>query len=248
MDIPSQCLQVQPQTMPRQPVPLNGSGTLSAASSNLTRRQKSFLQRLGHEPTQALAAYTPEGQIAIIRNATHYIVTDSPTIADIRQIYGISAAEVWLGNQIHDLNEFAGVSKKLSIRQINDLATMMASAYYYIKLPEFMLFFARMKCGIYGRFYGCVDTMLITEAFQDFLRERTIILDRHEQELRQKRRLEQLDKPGNMDIQQWRSLRPFLRAGYDEQFHQAYIRWLSAWHWGAYRPSRHEPLNDPDPT
>lgn len=194
-----------------------------------------------------LSAYTPEGQVAIIRDATHYITTDSPTIADIRQIYGVSTAEVWLGNQINDLNEFAGVSRKLSIRQINDLATMMASAYYYIKLPEFMLFFAKMKCGSYGKFYGCVDPMVITEAFQDFLRERATVLDRFEQEQRQRRRLEELDKPDNMDIFQWRMLKPFLRAGYDEKFYYSYIRWLSRWHWNEFVPSSHEPRFDSDP-
>lgn len=51
-----------------------------------------------------------------------------------------------------------------------------------------MLFFFRFKQGHYGKFYGAVDPLVITTSMLDFMRERSAIIDRIEDEKRKAER------------------------------------------------------------
>jgi hypothetical protein len=51
-----------------------------------------------------------------------------------------------------------------------------------------MLFFFQFKSGQYGRFYGTVDPLIITEALKGFCIERGKVIDRHDQEEKQRLR------------------------------------------------------------
>lgn len=69
-------------------------------------------------------------------------------------------------------------------------ANVIATEFYYLSVTELMLFFHRFKSGRYGRFYGSVDPLVITTSLRDFLYERAIAYDRHEQEKRQRKEKE----------------------------------------------------------
>lgn len=66
--------------------------------------------------------------------------------------------------------------------QYEELAYIIASEFFFLKISELMLFFHRFKAGRYGRFYGSVDPMVITSALHEFVRERANALEQHERD------------------------------------------------------------------
>lgn len=83
---------------------------------------------------------------------------------------------------------------KITLHQLTNLAASIYNEYAYLKLSEFMLFFQRFKLGHYGRFYGAVDPIRITEALLEFKQERWQAYvseeSRREREAREQRRAE----------------------------------------------------------
>ena len=94
-----------------------------------------------------------------------------PVLSRIKETYGEETATSWLNIQINDLSEYAGV-KKLDIRQNEELASTILAFYGYMTVAELMLFFFKFKAGEYGKFYGSVDPLVISEALLDFKAER----------------------------------------------------------------------------
>lgn len=136
---------------------------------------------------------------------------EAPSLARLRATFGDAAAEIWLEIQINDLSEFAGCKDKLSHDQIQQTAVAIITAAPYLKVTEIMLFFTRFKQGIYGRFYGGVDGLIITTSLQTFLSERKKALI----DIEQKQRAQQL----NEDRERWRK-EAISREEYEE------VRWL----------------------
>lgn len=177
-----------------------------------------------------LAEYSPDRQSAVAANAERYWGGASPVIADLKQMFGRTTAEVWLGIQLQDLSEYAGTRLKLDTRQIDDTARNFVTEYPYITLPEFMIFFYRMKMGQYGRFYGAVDPILIAEAFRTFLAQRSLAIDRKECAEKAKKREVQTENA--MTREEWRAFKPWLQAGYSTEEwrrHQHALMWW--WHY-----------------
>ena len=56
----------------------------------------------------------------------------------------------------------------------------------YLKISELMLFFHWFKSGKFGRFYGSVDPLVITTSLRDFMKERVRVIEKYEQEQREK--------------------------------------------------------------
>jgi len=52
----------------------------------------------------------------------------------------------------------------MSIDQMDELAGIIAVEYGYFRAAEILLFFHRLKKGVYGQFYGSVDPLMITSA------------------------------------------------------------------------------------
>lgn len=117
----------------------------------------------------------------------------APTLATVKSAYGASVSETWLSLQIIDLAEFTGVRDKLSDAQIDGTAAIIATQFYFLTLAELMIFFANFKSGKYGRFFGTVDPMVITQALQGFVKERAVKIAKIERELSNKER-EEADK------------------------------------------------------
>lgn len=107
------------------------------------------------------------------------------TLSELAQIYSPTLTEVWLRIQIRDLAEFSGVKDKPSVEQLSDVAKVIIAEFYYLKITELMVFFQMFKSGKFGRFYGAVDGLVITEAIWEFLDYRTEqlrIIDHRRQE------------------------------------------------------------------
>lgn len=161
-----------------------------------------------------MSEFIPENQVEFARNIEVSLIGDCPTIADVRNIWGEKYAELWLANQIHNLSEYAGTNQKLDTLQTEEVARMATQEFYYFKLSEFMLFFAYFKGGRYGRFYGCVDPLLITESLQKFKKWRNSTLD-YIQECNKRKELEQRPArdPECITHEEWLQYKPYYERG-----------------------------------
>ena len=98
---------------------------------------------------------------------------------------------MWLVAQLYNLSEYCGCKGKLEGKPLEECAHIISMEFHYLKVSELMLFFYRFKTGRYGRFYGSVDPLIITESLRMFCDERSSAYTRHEQEQRKQREAEQ---------------------------------------------------------
>lgn len=139
--------------------------------------------------------YTPTYQRQISNKPDYCFFADFPTLAKVREMMGINAPVVWLVPQLLDLSEFCGCKNKLTVRQLEECASMIVSEFYFLKVSELMLFFARFKAGHYGVFYGAVDPMTIMCKLRYFIRdERNAAYVMRENEERERKELEEKKK------------------------------------------------------
>jgi hypothetical protein len=118
------------------------------------------------------------------------------TLTDLNNAYmSKDAAASWLIPQLYNVSEFCGCKYKITDEQLADIATLLASSYPYVKVSEFLLFFAWFKAGKYGKFYGNVDPMVITTAFREFMQDRGRKYAEIENILAERKREEEKKKP-----------------------------------------------------
>ena len=108
-----------------------------------------------------LQAFNPSLQIGAARNPDRAYFGKAPTLGLLKKTYGDNAATMWLLPQLYDLCEYTG-AKKMDVQQATMLAEVIAQQYGCLKVSELLLFFFRFKTGVYGRFYGTVDPLVIT--------------------------------------------------------------------------------------
>lgn len=132
-------------------------------------------------------------QAAVCRDVGKAFFADYPTLAELNTAFSWNTATQWLVPELLDLSEFCGCKDKLTRKQMEQLADVIAANYGYMKISELMLFFQRFKTGRYGRFYGAVDPMVVTSALRVFDKERGEAYGRHEQEERKAR--EERERP-----------------------------------------------------
>jgi len=117
------------------------------------------------------------------------IMGDYPTLTDICIAYGENFSAEWMIPHLISVSIHTG-AKNMTKAQLRDLSKIIASEYRHYKITEILLFFYRFKAGIYGKFYGTVDPMVITCALRDFSNERDDMID-HYTMLEEEKRKEQ---------------------------------------------------------
>lgn len=70
----------------------------------------------------------------------------------------------------------------MPVARQKDLAALILAEYPNLKASEILLFFHRLKCGRYGRFYGMVDALFITSSLLQFTEQRHTELIRYKEE------------------------------------------------------------------
>ena len=123
-----------------------------------------------------LGKFTPDLQITVAKHEKRAFLGKAPSLGLIKATYGENTAVMWLMPQIWDLCEYTNSRGKLNEIQAKNLAEMISVEYGYMKVTEIMLFFHRLKCGRYGKFYGVVDPMAIMMALDEFRKERNEFL------------------------------------------------------------------------
>ena len=163
-----------------------------------------------------LTAFNPSLQVLFARHKEKCLMGQCPTLVDIRRIWGSRCSETWVEIQLRDLAEYSGAREKPNILQIEEAARMICEEFYYLKLSELMLFFARFKTGYYGKFYGSVDLMAITEALQKFKYWRFDEISRiEEQRAIEDRAKAPSHDPESITYEEWQELKWLYNMGYE---------------------------------
>ena len=100
----------------------------------------------------------------------------------------------WLSAQITYLNSISGATQMTEM-QMTMLASNISQTYGYLKITELMVFFFQLAGGKYGKFYGAVDPMQIMVDLNEFLKYRSVMLDKIESERRSAERNAMLSNP-----------------------------------------------------
>mgnify|MGYP000954032770 FL=1 len=100
----------------------------------------------------------------------------------------------WLSAQITYLNSISGATQMTEM-QMTMLASNISQTYGYLKITELMVFFFQLAGGKYGKFYGAVDPMQIMVDLNEFMKYRSIMLDKIESERRSEERNKMLNNP-----------------------------------------------------
>ena len=146
----------------------------------------SVRRRYGEAGLEVMNVYNPDFLFGREKRSEDCFFGDYPTLSELDRRYGKRFSAAWLMVQLHDLSEYCGCHEKLSGRKLQQCAIVMAADFCYLKVTEFLLFFRRFKSGIYGRFYGAVDPLVITVSLREFLNDRSVAIERHEQEERRR--------------------------------------------------------------
>lgn len=153
-------------------------------------QQKTMLVSKYGSRESFLTTYNPILQRVMCGNIDECYFGDYPTLAALKAGYGDNAPVMWLIPQLYNLSEYCGCKEKLQGTPLEDCASVIATDFYYLKVTELMLFFHRFKSGLYGRFYGSIDPLIITTSLRSFVKERWYAYEKKEQEERERQREE----------------------------------------------------------
>ena len=153
------------------------------SSAWLKKQQKVADMRQRYGPAELLLIlFSPDLQIATARNEARAYLGSAPSLEVIAEGYGWQTVIVWLCIQIENLNNFTGVREKMTVARQKDLPALILAEYPNLKASEILLFFHRLKCGRYGRFYGMVDALFITSSLLQFTEQRRADIIRYKEE------------------------------------------------------------------
>lgn len=160
-----------------------------------------------------LTKFNPDLQKTVCQKSDVCFFGGYPTMGQLKTAYGENTATMWLLPQLYNLSEYCGCRDKLQGKPLEMCANVIATEFYYLSVTELMLFFHRFKSGRYGRFYGSVDPLVITTSLRDFIKERAIAYDKHEQKIRKQQEYE--DKKKSMSRKEWEELKWLFNMGYE---------------------------------
>ena len=88
-------------------------------------------------------ACSPSAQQRYVSEPLSAFYRQTATLTDLNNAYkSKDAAASWLVPQLYNVSEFCGCKNKITNEQLADIATLLASSYPYVKVSEFLLFFA----------------------------------------------------------------------------------------------------------
>lgn len=143
------------------------------------------------DKAQFLTVFNPDVQYLCADNLKRSFVGTAPTLSIVREAFGTATVESWLEIQLRDLSEFSGCKNKLTIQQLDEIARVIYTMFPYLKVTELAYFFLLFKSGKYGKFYGAVDGLKITESLQSFLEMRRNYIEAYENEEKNRKRAEE---------------------------------------------------------
>ena len=126
-----------------------------------------------------LNTFKPDMQVMAARYTERAYFGTAPMLETVCLGYGELVVMVFICALLEDINLFVGVKEKMPVNRQRELSRLVLAEYPYLKVTELLLFFHRLKCGRYGRFYGMVDALTVTSALMQFMGERLTETNRY---------------------------------------------------------------------
>lgn len=142
------------------------------------------------------------------------LLCSSPSLRTIGDAYGDNKCVAWIYAQVAQVALMTGVKKDESLTmQVSVAAESIASNYGYLKVTDLMLFFSLFKSGMFGKFYGTFDVLVLTSSLSDFCTWRAKQISEH----RYKQIKQDEERQREMRRQQFeREVADGTRIGYSE--------------------------------
>lgn len=176
-----------------------------------------------------MRTFAPKNTFAYCSDLRRVYMGTAPTLKTLGAAYGDALPDVWVSTQIHALSEDCGCKDKMTPQQVRSTARTIVAVFGYLNVVELMHFFLLFRAGEYGRFYGSVDGLVITEALQAFVRQRRDRISGFEAEAEAEKRKAQWERQRKYAIsyEEWKrrqgEKRAMLHSGPSEQVErQAY--------------------------
>jgi len=183
-------------------------------------QQKAIVLRAKHpQLTDLCYAYHPDNAVKFSHYPTRCITGEAPTLIDVNLAYHSTASIIWLIAQLTSLQEQLNVPNKMTVYQIDACAQNITERFGYLKLSELMLFFARLKGGMYNvDWHGYITPDKVVNALREhFIPYRNDLLHKIEKDRRDKERSKALRHPDNMNRQEWIELK-IITAMYNSDY------------------------------
>ena len=100
-----------------------------------------------------LNTFKPDMQVMVARYTERAYFGTAPMLETVCLGYGELVVMVFICALLEDINLFVGVKEKMPVNRQRELSRLVLAEYPYLKVTELLLFFHRLKCGRYGRFY-----------------------------------------------------------------------------------------------
>lgn len=191
----------------------------SPPTSALRSRSHEVLARFG-DADRFKRLFDPIGQARLCRHVDRIFTGSAPSLVRIADAYGAAEAEALVMLYVKDLSEYTGVKDKITPGQMHETAAVIISEYGYLTIAEIMYFFYLFKAGRFGKFYGVVDGLVITNAIQDFLDVRNEELDRIERKKRKEAqaREEERMRKECLPYEEYTELKWLFNMGYEPKY------------------------------
>jgi len=168
-----------------------------------------------------LDAVNPSLQVAYGKDPARAFGNDAPELVLLDATYGENAGVLWLMPQLFAIGEYAGVREKMDEQQTMELARVISTKFGHLTVTELLYFFFNLKAGKYGKFFGVVDPMVITEALGKFLDERDKYLTKVQQDAARAERESYYNRPDVLKPHEVEALRARLEKKWAEEEEKA---------------------------
>lgn len=135
-----------------------------------------------------LQANNPDCQLKVCDNVDECFFGDSPSLALLNTTYGTTAAAAWLVPEITEASVFCGLKENPNQAQLDKLARIIVTNYWYLTVDELLLFFFHFCSARYRHFYSYFAPSVIIHSLQDFLLERSRAYNDREQKMQELKR------------------------------------------------------------
>lgn len=118
--------------------------------------------------------FAPQNQSVVARDPDRCMTDPKvPTLAIAANAYGHSGIIGWLVGQMENLNSTTGVRDKAQTEELQSVAEAVFATYPHLRMTDIMLFMSRFKAGLYGKFYGAVDALVVTDGLAKYCADRS---------------------------------------------------------------------------
>lgn len=153
----------------------------ASSKPNVSTERVLAVRRMCGSPTEFATRFSPAIQWKIREAGVNYLTASRykyPTVDELRAAYGVEVVHPWMGAMVENLNDFCGVRQKMTDAQKDEVAHILMCECGGLNVAEVALFFDEVKRGVFGEYYGILDSVRTMKILKDFMRERKVAINR----------------------------------------------------------------------